>query len=100
MDKYTVKLMPRAYRDLDEIYGYIADDLKAIDTAEHMADILEEAILSLDVMPYRGADRKIGVFSDREYRQIFIKNFTIVYRINEIHKEVIIVTVRFTPSSF
>ena len=33
MDKYTVKLMPRAYRDLDEIYVYIAAHIGVKETA-------------------------------------------------------------------
>lgn len=101
MDKrYTVKLMTRAYHDLDEIYCYIADEFKEIGTAERIAGLLESQILALDVMPYRGAIRKTGAFANRSYRQIFVNNFTIVYRIEEIKKEVIVVTVRYTPSSF
>ena len=100
MDEYTVKLMQRAYNDLDDIYNYIADDFKEIGTAEKMADSLEDAILSLDEMPYRGSIRRTGAFANRGYRQIFTKNFTIVYRIDEAKKMVVIVTVRYTPSSF
>lgn len=100
MDKYKVKLMARVARDLDEIYHYIAEEVKAPETAEHMADILDEAILGLDEMPYRGAVRRVGAFADKGYRQLFVKNYTIVYRIDEMNKTVIVVTVRYTPSSF
>ncbi|MDD3140545.1 MAG: hypothetical protein PHX08_16465 [Lachnospiraceae bacterium] len=37
MDKYKVKLMARASRDLDDVYNHIADDFKELGTAEHMA---------------------------------------------------------------
>lgn len=100
MDEYTVKISPRAARDLDEIYCYIADALKAIGAAQNLADQLEKAILSLDTMPYCGAERKVGAFADKGYRQLFVKNFTVIYRIDENHKLVIIVTIRYTPSSF
>ncbi|MBA4698421.1 MAG: type II toxin-antitoxin system RelE/ParE family toxin [Ruminococcus sp.] len=100
MDKYQVKLMARAARDLDGIYNYIADEFKETGTAEHMADLLEDGILGLDEMPYRGSIRRVGAFANKGYRQIFVKNFTIVYRIDEAKKLVIIVTVRYTPSSF
>ena len=100
MTKYSVKLMQRASSDLDDIYNHIADDFKEIGTAEKMADALEDAILSLDEMPYRGSIRKTGAFANRGYRQLFVKNFTIVYRIDEVRKMVMIVTVRYTPSSF
>ncbi len=100
MAKYSVKLMQRAYSDLDDIYNHIADDFKEIDTAEKMADTLEDAILSLAEMPYRGSIRRTGAFANRGYRQLLVKNFTLVYRIDEAGKVVIVVTVRYTPSSF
>lgn len=100
MDKYKVRLLARAARDLDEVYNYIADEFKEIGTAEHMADLLESAILGLDETPYRGSVRRTGSFANRGYRQIFVKNFAIVYRIDEEKKNVIIVTVRYTPSNF
>ena len=50
MDKYKVLLYARAYRDLDAIYGYIAESLQAPDTAAHMIDELEEAIFSSSIM--------------------------------------------------
>ncbi len=67
---------------------------------EKMADILDNVILSLQEMPYRGAVRKVGNYANKGYRQIFINNFTIIYRIVEIKKMVTIVTVRYTPSYF
>ena len=56
MDKYSVKLMSRALRDLD------------------------------------GANRG--------YRQLFVENYTAIFRIDEAKKTVIVVTVRYSPSEF
>lgn len=100
MNKYIIKILPRAYRDIDGIYFYIADEFKEISTAEHMAEELEKAILGLCEMPYRGTERKVGVFANKGYRQIFVKSFTIVYRIEEKKKQVVVVTVRYMPSNF
>jgi len=100
LDKFTVKLMPRAYRDLDGIYVHIAVHIGVKETAENLIDELEKAILTLDFMPYRGAERKVGAYANKGYRQVFVKNFVIVYRIEEKNKEVLIVTVRYTPSDF
>ena len=55
MVKYTIKMLQRASDDLDNIYNHIADDFKEIGTAEKMADALEDAILSLDEIPYCGS---------------------------------------------
>ena len=100
MDKYSVQLMNRALQDLDEIYAYIVSEFSAPTAAENLIDRIEQAILSLEDTPKRGSVRRTGVFTDREYRQLFVKNYTIVYRVEEENKRVLIVTVRYTPSCF
>lgn len=100
MDKYEIKLLPKAYRDLDNIYGYIAKSLMAPEIAENMVCKIENTIFSLEDFPYRGSERKIGAYANKGYRQLFIKNFTIVYRIEESKKYVVIVTVKYPPSQF
>ena len=100
MDKYSVKLYARAYRDLDEIYAYIANTLSEPGTALNMVDALEEAIFSLEQMPERGAIRRIGIYANAGYRQLFVKNYVIIYRVLKEKKEVHIVTIRYAPSNF
>ena len=100
MDKYAVKLYARAYRDLDGIYAYIADNLSEPGTALNMVDALEEAIFSLEQMPERGAIRRIGIYANAGYRQLFVKNYVIIYRVLKEKKEVHIVTIRYAPSNF
>ncbi len=100
MDKYVVKLYARAYRDLDSIYSYIAETLLESDTALNMVDELEKAIFSLEQLPERGAIRRTGAYANGDYRQLFVKNYVIIYRVLKRKKEVHIVTVRYTPSNF
>lgn len=100
MDKYTVKLLSRAFHDLDSIYAYIAGTLLEPDTAQQMLDTLEDAIFSLEKLPRRGTPRKRGVYANKGYRQLFIKNFTLVYRVDDERKQVIVVTVRYSRSQF
>ena len=73
--KYTVKLYPRAYRDLDEIYSYIAVNLTEPVTANKLIDSLEEAIFSLEQFPERGSIRRVGAYANQDYSQIFVKNY-------------------------
>jgi plasmid stabilization system protein ParE len=40
LDKYAVKLLSRAYQDLDGIYGYIAETLLQPDAAQKLPDAL------------------------------------------------------------
>lgn len=100
MDKYDVKLYSRAYRDLDGIYTYIAETLLEPGTALNMVGELETAIFSLEQLPERGAPRRVGAYANGDYRQLFVKNYCIIYRVLKEKKEVHIVTVRYTPSNF
>lgn len=100
MDKYTVRLYARAYRDLDGIYEYIAYNLSEPLAANNMIDALEEAIYSLEYLPERGAIRRIGTYANGDYRQLFVKHYVIVYRVLREKKEVHVVTVRYGPSQF
>ncbi len=83
MDKCNEKLLSAAYRNLDKIYEYIATELHAKESAVSLIDQLEEAISSLEIMPQRGARRRVGAYAGKAYRQLLVKNFTIVYRIDE-----------------
>lgn len=100
MDKYSVKLMSRALRDLDGIYDYIAHTLLEPGTALNLVGRIEDAILSLETMPCRCPERKRGAYSNRGYRQFFVENYTAIFRIDEAKKMVIVVTVRYSPSEF
>lgn len=100
MDRYSVKLMSRALRDLDGIYDYIANTLLEPETAMNQVNRIENAILSLETMRYRCPERKQGVYTHRGYRQIFVDNYTVVFRIDERKKMVIVITVRYSPSNF
>lgn len=100
MDNYVVKLYARAYRDLDGIYTYIAENLLEPGIALNMIDELEKAIFSLEQLPERGATRRVGAYANGDYLQLFVKNYCIIYRMLKEKKEVHIVTVRYTPSNF
>ena len=99
-NKYSVKLLPRAYRDLDGIYTYIVETLIEPGIAAKLVDSLEEAIFSLESMPQRGALRKTGAYANKGYRQLFVGNFTVVYRVAEPKKRVLVVTIRYSKSQF
>lgn len=70
------------------------------DTALNMVERLENAILSLEELQERGALRRVGAYANGDYRQLFVKNYVIIYRVLKQKNEVHIVTVRYTPSSF
>lgn len=100
MGNYNVKLLSRALEDLDKIYAYIASNLHELGTAENVLDLLEEEILSLESMPYRFPERRTGSYANRGYRQLMVKNYAVIYRVDEAQKQVIVVTVRYARRQF
>ena len=100
MDKYKVSLTNRALRNLDDIYVYIAQTLLVPETALGLVDNIEKEILSLEEMPYRFPERKTGAYANRGYRQLFVGNYTVIYRIDEKRRQVMVITIRYSPSQF
>ncbi len=83
LNSYSVKLLDRALDDLDNIYAYIAESLLAPETALKMINDVEQQITSLQEMPQRCSLRRVGAYANKGYRQLFIKNYTIIFRIDE-----------------
>lgn len=98
MDKYAIKLLSKAIRDIDEIYTYISAQLNNEGSASDLADQIEDAIFSLETMPFRGAKRRVGAYAKKGYRQLFVRNFIIIYRVDHVKKHVVIITVRYMKS--
>ena len=78
---FQVFLTDDAARDLEDLYDYIALH-EVPGKADYVLNQIEKAFFSLSENPGRGAYLKellsIGL---REYREIFIKPYRIVYRI-------------------
>lgn len=99
-EQYNMKLTSRALRDLDSIYKYIAQTLMEPGTALNMIKDIRSEILSLEQFPNRCPLRKTGAYANKGYRQLLVKSYTVVYRVDENTKTVIIVTVRYSASQF
>ena len=95
MDKYKVKVNPRAIRELDSIYEYIANEKLAPENAQGQVDRIKKAILSLDTFPESHQERNEGRYSGKSYRQLLIDNYIAIFRIDEPHKTVYVVTIQY-----
>ena len=100
MDEYTVEILDEAWKELEGIYGYIADHFLEPGTAEAMVNALEDGIYSLERMPYRNPERRRGFYANRGYRQLLVKNYTIVYRVDEPSHTVLVAAVKYSKSDF
>ncbi len=64
MDKYKVKVNPRAIRELDHIYEYIANEKLAPENAKGQVDRIKKAVLSLDTFPQSHQDITLNIPAD------------------------------------
>ncbi|SEA18695.1 Plasmid stabilization system protein ParE [Pseudobutyrivibrio sp. ACV-2] len=95
MTKYTVELMPRAYRDIEEIYAYIAYEKLSPENAKGQIDRIKEAILGLDTLPESHQDRVTGRYAGKGYKQLIVDNYIAIFRIDADKMRVLVVTVQY-----
>lgn len=94
MGEYTVKLTAQALNELDGIYGELVSSARGTDAAGALIDRLEKHILTLESVPYRYPERKRGSYAKNGYRNLLADNFTVIYRVEEIKKRVIVIAVQ------
>ena len=95
LDKYKVKVNPRAISELDRIYKYIADDKLSPQNARGQVDRIKKAVLNLDTFPQSHQERNEGRYAGKGYRQLLIDNYVVIFRIDELHKTVYVVTIQY-----
>ncbi|MBR1477647.1 MAG: type II toxin-antitoxin system RelE/ParE family toxin [Lachnospiraceae bacterium] len=95
MDKYKVVLLKRAYRDIEDIYAYIAHEKLAPENAEGQTSRIKKAILGLDQFPQSHQDRIVGRYAGKGYKQLIIDNYIAIFRIDEKKKIVYVVTIQY-----
>ena len=95
MDKYKVMLYPKAYRDIEDIYEYIAITKEAPQNAKGQTDRIWDAIKALEEHPQSHQDRLEGKYAGKKYKQLLIDNYIAIFRIDEKSKTVYVVTVQY-----
>ena len=81
--RFDVLLTEHAERDLDELYGHIAEH-DTPGNAAYVLDRIEKTLESLSTFPERGSHPKeLLALGIREYRQTFFKPYRLIYRIVE-----------------
>jgi plasmid stabilization system protein ParE len=95
MDKYKIKLNPRAYRDLEEIFAYIALEKLSPENAKRQTDRILIKLRKLDIFPQAHQERMEGRYAGKGYRQLLIDNYMTIFRIDEKTKTVHVVTIQY-----
>lgn len=95
MDEYKVRINPKAIRDLESIFEYIALQKQAPENAKRQVDRIKNAILQLNTFPQSHQERVEGRYAEKGYRQLLVDNYIVIFRINEEHNIVTVVTVQY-----
>ena len=95
MVKYHIKLYPRAYRDMEEIYRYIAIEKQVPENAKAQTDRIWRAIKKLETFPGSHQDRLEGKYAGKGYKQLLVDNYMAIYKIDQTEKTVYVITVQY-----
>lgn len=95
MDKYKVRLNPRAFKDIDEIYSYLAVEKQAPENAKGQTDRIWKALKSLDTFPESHQDRIEGYYAGKGYKQLIIDNYLAIFKIDVEQNIVHVITVQY-----
>ena len=77
MEKYKIKIFPRAKQDMEEVIDYL--NTLSPDVALKYYDLLVEEIAGLSQMPERCPRPKDLALAARGYRYLIVKNYLVVY---------------------
>ena len=93
--KYEVLLYPKAYRDIEEIYAYIALEKLSPENAKGQTDRIWDAIFTLDEYPESHQDRQVGRYAGKGYKQLLIDDYIAIFKIDESEKKVYVITIQY-----
>ena len=100
MDKYEVMLYPKAFRDIDDIYAYIALQKLSPENAKGQTDRIWNAIRKLEMFPESHQDRLEGRYAGKGYKQLLIDNYSAIFKIDKDTKKVYVITVQYQGRDF
>ena len=88
-------LYPKAFRDIEDIYTYIALEKLSPENAKGQTDRIWNALRTLEQMPEAHQDRLVGRYAGRGYKQLIVDNYIAIYKIDKIARKVLVVTVQY-----
>ena len=83
MKQYKVKLNKRAFRDVEQIFEYIALEKLAPENAKAQTDRIWAALKTLETFPQSHQERLEGKYGRSGYRQLVVDNYLAIFKIDE-----------------
>ena len=93
LSNYNILLYATAYKNLDDIFKYIAFAITEPAAAKNQINRIWDAIFKLKVFPYAHQDVIFGKYASKGYKQLLVDNYIVIYKINEEEKQVYVITV-------
>lgn len=87
--------MEGSIHELDNIYEYIANEKLAPENAKEQVDRIKKAILGLETFLQSHQERNEGRYAAKDYHQLLIDNYIVIFRIDEPNKTVYVVTIQY-----
>ncbi len=97
-DDYVIVFTKQASNEIRKIKQYISPKLKVPNSANRLMEQMKERTEKLSYFPRRYPI--VGRKNKREYRRIVIKNYIVIYTINEARKEVEIVHIYYDKNNY
>ena len=88
-------LYPRALRDIDGIYAYIALEKLSPENAGKQTNRIWDALGTLEQTPESHQNRLTGRYAGKGYKQLLIDNYVAIFKIDNEKKKVFVVTVQY-----
>ncbi|MEW6541894.1 MAG: type II toxin-antitoxin system RelE/ParE family toxin [Bacillota bacterium] len=85
---YSLSYLPVASRDIAEAVLYVAETLNAPKAAIDLLEALDVAISRMKKFPYSCRVYQPAKPLEREYRILSVKNYAVLYTVNEQEKTV------------
>lgn len=96
MKKYYVQITDEALKDMEDIYGYIAESLQAPENALGQYNRIANAILKLDIFPERFRILESEPEKTKELRRMVVDHYSVFYVIRG--EKVIVTNVLYSAS--
>lgn len=80
---YEVVFDPQVVVRVDEVAGYLADELASPTAAANFLDGIDEAVERLETFPLSYPRPIDGRLAARDYRKVFVGNYVLLFRVEE-----------------
>ncbi|SDK09155.1 type II toxin-antitoxin system RelE/ParE family toxin [Natronincola ferrireducens] len=100
VNKYSIKMTPRAVADLDNIFKYISEELFAASVAGNILERIEREIMRLKDFPFSCNYVADEYLRNKGYRKLIVDNYIVFYLVEEEKKQAIIMRVLYGKQKY